>query len=103
MSRITYRCDDCSIESEQFVNVYEGAAVYEACVYCEGNVARVHICTVCDTREAECGCEECLECIADAAVDYPASLDLCIPAVQAKVAKVLAQRMRPMLSRRQAA
>jgi hypothetical protein len=94
-----YRCDYCKNDNAEAREV-EGLM---ACNACDDLVTRRSICDVCHDRDCAGGAEQCLECIADQVVADPRELDTCSKSLQAEVARVLAQRLKPFMRQRQAA
>jgi hypothetical protein len=95
---VRHRCPACRTFVEPDL---DGDYMVSHC--CDEVTERVYMCMVCEFAEAYDGCEECLECIADEAIDDPNTLIACTRSVIEAVSKVLAKRLKPYLRQRQAA
>lgn len=87
-------CDDAQLHPFHFEDV---------CAECNGYLDKIHMCETCETWPTFDGIDECIHCFADAVIADPGLLDGCARSLQVEIAKVLAARIRPMLSVRQAA
>lgn len=96
-----YRCPSChSILESHEVKVEDYLAIGWCCdEVCD----RYFACTECGQREQHRGCEECFPCLLDAAIADPRTIEQCTADLQGEIARGLAERLRPWLSRRQAA
>lgn len=95
------RCPACKCDVSNGDVKHEDYLAISLC--CDEEVEKVWLCKTCSTREPHAGEEHCLSCLADAIVESPAELVYYGEETVAAVAKELAERMRPYLSRRQAA
>lgn len=100
MSTKVFRCPGCTAQP---CDVSFDAEGYELSVCCDEYAETLWMCETCSEREAHAGCDQCLECIIDAVIADPREIDQCAPSLQVEIARELANRLRPFLSRRQAA
>lgn len=88
------KTDDATIDPYHFDDV---------CIECRSYVTKVYLCEDCGCGPSFDGTDSCAECWADHAVADPTDIDNYTKALQAEVARILARRLRPVLSVRQAA
>lgn len=98
-TRTVYRCEYCKNDDARARETADGTV----CIDCDDVLTRRFLCDVCGERDCANGAEQCLECIADQCVEDPRELESCSTPLQAKVALVLAKRLKPFLRQRQAA
>lgn len=101
MTTITLRCPACKEPCFDGNVRHEDDFVISEC--CDEIVERVFWCETCGEREQHKGMDDCMECILDAAIADPRTIEQCTADLQAEIARGLAERLRPFLRTRQAA
>lgn len=96
----TFRCPACKAECLDGDIKHEDYLVISLC--CDEVCESVWLCETCGVNEQHAGCDECLECAADAFVAAPQDF-IGTAAFKADIADVLAKRLKPFLRQRQAA
>jgi hypothetical protein len=99
MTRANYRysCEFCHL-SHAVLAPYD---IEDACSECSGILTR-HLLCPCG-NDAFDGIEDCIPCLSEAVIADPALLAECTRAAQVAVGVELANRLRPIMTRRQAA
>lgn len=97
----THRCPACKSLLQDHDIKHEDYLAISLC--CDEVAERVFWCETCEEREQHKGCDECIECILDAAVADPRIIVQHTADLQAEIAKGLAERLRPFMRQRQAA
>jgi hypothetical protein len=101
MSTSFLRCPQCKCECMDGNIKHEDYLAISLC--CNEVCERVWVCETCGDREQHSGDTNCLSCICDAVIADPRELEQCSLKLQGEIAKELAGRLKPFLTRRQAA
>jgi hypothetical protein len=95
----TFRCIACGSTEPDMSELYDGVPV----CFCGEICATVHLCEQCSNNEASCGETLCIECLCDTAIEDPTAIAFCTQSTKDEIIKTMAARLKPWLSRKQAA
>lgn len=94
------RCPACTMQPCSVDYDIEG---YEISACCDEYAETIYLCEECGDNTIHPGLDICFECLLKQVIADPREIDQCTDDLAREIARALAERVKPMLSVRQAA